>query len=68
MQLYIDIQDSKANAFIEFMKTLDYVKVNDPEDFVIPEEHKKIVRERIKNAKPEDYIPWEKAKKSLKCK
>lgn len=34
----------------------------------IPEEHKKIVLERIKNSKPEELIPWEEARKRLKFK
>ena len=32
---------------------------SDEPDFVVPEWHKEIVRERRKNAKPEDYIDWD---------
>ena len=35
------------------------------EDVEIPEEHKKIVRERIKTAKPEEMVPWEEARKQF---
>lgn len=38
------------------------------EDFAIPEEHKAIVRERIKNSSPEELIPWEEARKQLRFK
>jgi hypothetical protein len=34
-------------------------------EYDIPEEHKEIVRERIRNSKPENLIPWKKAKKML---
>ena len=34
----------------------------------IPEEHKNLVRERIKTAKQEDYVSWEDARKQLKFK
>ena len=37
-------------------------------DTEIPEEHKNLVRERIKTAKKEDYISWEDARKQLKFK
>jgi hypothetical protein len=32
------------------------------EDGIISEEHQKLVCKRIKDAKPEDYSPWNKAK------
>ena len=35
------------------------------EDFEIPEAHKELVRERIRNNKDSDYIPWEEVKKNL---
>ena len=34
----------------------------------VPEWHKKIVLDRIKNSKPEDYIEWKDFKKELKRK
>jgi hypothetical protein len=36
-QLTLNIADSKFNAFLEFIKTLDYVKVEDEEQTVIKE-------------------------------
>jgi len=35
-------------------------------DFVIPEWHKEIVRERIKNTKPKDMLKWDDVKDSFK--
>ena len=40
-------------------------KTNDIE-FHIPEWQKNIVRERIKNTKPEDYLSWEEVEKQIK--
>lgn len=37
-------------------------------DIEIPESHKTLVRERIKDSKPEDYIAWEEARKQLQLK
>jgi hypothetical protein len=34
----------------------------------IPEWHKELVRNRIKNSKPEDFTPWEIAKKQINTK
>lgn len=37
---------------------IDYCLKNQKEDFIIPEWQKEFVRERKKNAKPEDYKNW----------
>jgi len=37
-------------------------------DVVVPEKHKAIVRERIKNTTPKDFIPWDEARAQLKFK
>lgn len=39
--------------------------LSDKSDLDIPEWHKEIVLGRVAEAKPEDYIPWDKAKKKL---
>lgn len=39
------------------------------QEFVeVPEWHKELVRNRIKNSKPEDFTPWEIAKKQINTK
>lgn len=70
VHLTINVSDNKVNQLIELLsKNFGTVKVTEVEDdIVVPEWHKEIVRERIKNAKPEDYIPWEEARKQLKFK
>ncbi len=40
----------------------------DTEELPIPEWQKNIVRDRIKNSKPENLIPWEEARKQLRFK
>ena len=45
----LDIENSKAKAFIDFLRTLDYIKIrehNDLQDFVLSEKHKEILDER----------------------
>ncbi|MDW3211657.1 MAG: hypothetical protein R8N23_17445 [Reichenbachiella sp.] len=34
--------------------------------YIVPEWQKEIVRERIKNTKPEEYLSWEDVEKQLK--
>lgn len=34
--------------------------------YIVPEWQKEIVRERIKNAKPEEYLSWEEVRQQLK--
>lgn len=65
-EITLKIPDKKLGFFMELVKQLGLEVTND--DFVIPEEHKAIVRERLKNTKPEDYIPWDEARKQLKLK
>jgi len=36
------------------------------EAYVVPEWQKKIVRERIKNTKPEEYLSWKEVEQKLK--
>jgi hypothetical protein len=62
-QVTLSVPDEKYSFFIELMHSIDFVSI---EDFPpIPEEHKAIVMERIKDSKPEELIPWEEARKQL---
>ncbi len=53
MKINLEINDSKAQAFLEFLKTLDYVKINENTevDFAIPDWHKSMVQERLESYK-----------------
>jgi len=51
------------------MKSLNFVeKIQEVSDSVIPEEHKEIVRTRIKNMEehPESSLTWEDIEKKIK--
>ena len=70
-----------ANLNLSFNQIIDLIKqlpktqqkkivslIQEQEHFDVPEWHKKIVLDRIKNSKPEDYIDWKDFKKELKNK
>ncbi len=63
--LTISIPEGFYKTFVEFFKHIPEAKI---EDVTIPEWHKKETLKRISSSKPEDYIPWNKAKKQLKFK
>mgnify|MGYP001610655449 FL=1 len=62
-RIIVNVPDQKLDDFMKLMDSNGYNSV--PEDFEIPEWHKEIVRERIKNNRDSDYIPWEQVKKNL---
>jgi hypothetical protein len=64
-EVTLKIPETKINFFMELIKQLG-LEVSRELD--IPEEHKTIVRSRIKNSKPEEMISWEDARKKLKSK
>ena len=66
--LTISIPDSFYKTFIAFFKNVPNVKIEENASFDIPEWHKTETLKRLKNTKPEDFIPWEKVKKNLKFK
>lgn len=68
MRITIDIKDTEAPFLIELLEQLNYVSIIRDENFEVPEWHKEIVLNRIKTAKPENYISWKEMKKQLKIK
>jgi hypothetical protein len=64
-QVTLNIPDNKYRFFIELVQNLGFEKA---EEMDIPEEHKAIVRERIRKSKPENLIPWDEARKQLRFK
>ena len=65
-QFTISIPDNKASIFLEFMKSISFIKQIEIVDD-IPEAHKTIVRQRIEKYKnnPGEYLQWEEIEKSL---
>lgn len=61
-EVTLKIPDKKLHFFMELIKQLGF-EVS--EEVEIPEEHKAIVRERIKTAKSEDLVPWKDARKQF---
>ena len=62
------VKQLPVNQKKKLIKTLLPETIDNGEDFEVPEWHKKLVLDRIKNAKPEDYITWKDFKKELKRK
>jgi hypothetical protein len=58
----LKIPDQKVNFFIELIEQLGFEVTDDIE---IPDDHKSIVRERIKRAKAEDMVSWKEARKQF---
>lgn len=68
-QLLLNITDeSKTNKLLEFLQTLNYINVQQLSDdnVIVSEEEKTIMRERLKNSKPENFKDWDEIKKSFK--
>ncbi|SEI94397.1 hypothetical protein SAMN05192553_101954 [Cyclobacterium xiamenense] len=51
MKVTLDIKDSKAAAFLNFVKSLDFIRIQDPEDFEEP--NKQEVLENIRQGMKE---------------
>ena len=64
-QITINIPDSFYQVFLDFFKHVPEATVVESFDFAIPEWHKSETLKRIETSKPEDFIPWEEAKKQL---
>jgi len=61
-QLLLNISDtSKLDKLMNLLGTLNYVKVESytEENIVVSEKEKSIIRNRVKNAKPEDFKNWD---------
>ena len=64
-EVTLKIPEKKLGFFMELIKHLGF-EVS--EEVEISEEHKAIVRERIRTAKPEDMVSWKEARKQLSFK
>ena len=64
-EVTLKIPDNKYQFFMELVRNLGFEKA---EELDIPEEHKAIVRERIRNSKPDELVPLQEARKKLRFK
>ena len=60
----ISIPEEKYSFFMELQESLDFATVNSMEDIEISEEHKALVRDRIKTATV--FKDWDEVKDSFK--
>jgi|JI9StandDraft_2_1071091.scaffolds.fasta_scaffold927384_2 hypothetical protein len=68
-QLIVNIKDeSKLAVLLNFLKSLNYISVEHLEEgsVVLSESEKEIMRDRLKNAKPENFKAWKEVKNTLK--
>jgi hypothetical protein len=68
MKLTIKIPDSnieKATPLIAYLKTLDYIELEQEDVFDIPEFHKSIVRERLYKNSDKDLLDWNSLKEDF---
>lgn len=61
-EIKLKVPDAKLQFFMELINQLGFEVSEESE---IPEEHKAIVRERIKTAKPEEMVSWKNARKQF---
>jgi hypothetical protein len=65
----LTIPDDEFDAFMKLISEFKSIQISEgPDSLVIPEWHKKVLDERIESAVEEDFIPWEKARKSIRSK
>lgn len=68
-QLLVNIKDdSKTNILLNFLKSLNYISVEElsDTDIIISEAEKNVMRERVKKAKPENFKNWDDINNSFK--
>ncbi|MEX0608699.1 MAG: hypothetical protein WD016_10110 [Balneolaceae bacterium] len=64
-EIVLKIPDEKVDFILELIEQLG---LETSDDLNIPEEHKEIIRERVRTSNSEDLIPWEEARKHFKFK
>ena len=64
-QITLTIPDDFYPSLVECCKDNPEVSIHEREENEVPLWQQELVLERIKNAKPEDYISWEESKKRL---
>ena len=64
-QLAVTIPDDFYETFISFLKHVPDVSINENLGNEVPLWQQEMVLERMKNAKPEDYISWEDFEKEM---
>lgn len=63
--IIINIPDSKYSFFVKLLKSIDFISRFNEEEIVVSEQEKKLIRQRIKNAKPHHFKKWDDIKDSF---
>jgi hypothetical protein len=63
-QLTVTMEDNYYNTFIDVLKQIPQISVVESESDYIKNQELMVI-ERVKNAKPEDYISWEIVKREM---
>ena len=64
-QLTVNIPEESFDKFMALCQQIPDVSVAEKKEDNVPLWQQEMVLERIKNAKPEDYVSWEESKKRL---
>ncbi len=62
-QITLSVPEEKYDFFVELLNSIDFVAID---DFSIPEDHKKLVRERKQTSTPESFKNWDEVKHQFK--
>ncbi len=65
-QITLNIPDSELSFFMKLIEKFNYETVIN--EFSLTEEMKNLLDERRATSSPDDFIPWEDAKKQLRFK
>jgi hypothetical protein len=66
LTISIDTSSSKAKAFVAFIKTLDFIKINDDKAiYPLSDEQKEAINKAIKSAEDGEIVPHEKVMKQF---
>ena len=61
-EITLKVPEQKIRFFMELIQNLGIEVIRESE---IPEFQKELVRDRIRNSKDENLVPWEEARKQL---
>ncbi len=67
LQVTLNIPNQQMEYLLQLVNKLGF-EMNQLNELDIPEEHKTIVRERIKSADSREQLSWKEARKQLKFK
>ncbi len=66
--IHIDESNKSAKAFLIYLKTLDFVRIEENDDVFLSVEQKQELDHRMKTAKEKDFISLDEANKMLATK